>query len=155
MSLAPQLISTGFASWQRYCTALQYWALAKLCGVEQRARPIFGRAAIALGIGPHSSMEMYPCRRTCLPTGSTYSSGECPRSSSSTVYIDWRRGAVESADINRTAQLQLPWSHSVEQSAGRQSLTQHVRAPAEHLSVCTVIAQCHLAPFCDFGEVMT
>ena len=28
-------------------------ASAKLCGVEQRAPPIFGRAAIALGIGPH------------------------------------------------------------------------------------------------------
>jgi len=26
-----------------------------LCGVEQRAPPIFGRAAITLGIGPHSS----------------------------------------------------------------------------------------------------
>ena len=26
---------------------------AKLCGVEQRAPPIFGRAAITLGIGPH------------------------------------------------------------------------------------------------------
>ena len=25
------------------------------CGVEQRASPIFGRAAITLGIGPHSS----------------------------------------------------------------------------------------------------
>ena len=24
-----------------------------LCGVEQRAPPIFGRAAITLGIGPH------------------------------------------------------------------------------------------------------
>ena len=45
----------GFASWQRYCTALQYWASAKLCGVEQRAPPIFGRAAITLGIGSHSS----------------------------------------------------------------------------------------------------
>ena len=31
------------------------WASAKLCGVEQRASPIFGRAAITLGIGPHSS----------------------------------------------------------------------------------------------------
>ena len=50
---APQLISTCFASWQRYCTALQYWESAKLCGVEQRAPPIFGRAAITLGIGPH------------------------------------------------------------------------------------------------------
>jgi len=52
---APQLISTGFASWQRYCTALQYWAAAKLCGVEQTVPPIFDRAAITLGIGPHSS----------------------------------------------------------------------------------------------------
>jgi len=25
--------STGFATWQRYCTALEYWASAKLCGV--------------------------------------------------------------------------------------------------------------------------
>ena len=25
-----------FASWQRYCTAVKYWAPAKLCGVEQR-----------------------------------------------------------------------------------------------------------------------
>ena len=31
-----------------YCTALQYWASAKLCGVEQRTPPIFGRAAITL-----------------------------------------------------------------------------------------------------------
>ena len=28
-------------------------ASAKLCGVEQKASPIFGRAAIRLGIGPH------------------------------------------------------------------------------------------------------
>jgi len=34
-------------------TALQYWASAKLCGVEQRAPPILGRAAITVGIGPH------------------------------------------------------------------------------------------------------
>jgi len=45
-----------FASWQCYCTPLlQYWASAKLCGVERRAPPMFGRAAITLGIGPHSS----------------------------------------------------------------------------------------------------
>jgi len=43
-------ISVGFASWQRYCTALQYWASAKLCGIEQRAPPIFSRATITLGI---------------------------------------------------------------------------------------------------------
>jgi len=29
----PLQISTGFTSWQRYCTALQYSASAKLCGV--------------------------------------------------------------------------------------------------------------------------
>jgi len=29
------------------------WAWAKLCGVEQRVPPIFGRAAITLGIDPH------------------------------------------------------------------------------------------------------
>jgi len=28
-------------------------ASAKLCGVQQRAPPLFGRAAITLGIGPH------------------------------------------------------------------------------------------------------
>ena len=30
-------------------------ASAKLCGVEQRAPPMFGKATITLGIGPHSS----------------------------------------------------------------------------------------------------
>ena len=34
-------ISTGFASWQR--------------GIEQKVPPMFGRATIRLGIGPHSS----------------------------------------------------------------------------------------------------
>jgi len=52
---APQLISTGFASSQRYCTVLQQWPSAKLCGVEQTAPDTFDRAAITLGIGPHSS----------------------------------------------------------------------------------------------------
>jgi len=33
------------------------WASAKLCGVEQRAPPIFGRATTTLGIGPHSSFK--------------------------------------------------------------------------------------------------
>ena len=31
-------------------TVLLQWASAKLCGVEQRAPPIFGRTAITLGI---------------------------------------------------------------------------------------------------------
>jgi len=52
---APLQISTGLAYWQRYSTALQYWASAKPCGVEQTAPPIFGGAAITLGIGPHAS----------------------------------------------------------------------------------------------------
>jgi len=71
------LISAGFASWhwQRYWTALQYWASAKLCGVEQRAPPMFGRAAITLGIGPHSSLWCYrgpthDRRHTCAMHGS-------------------------------------------------------------------------------------
>jgi len=40
---------------QRYCTAVEQWARGKLCGVEHRAPPIFGRATIKLGIGAHSS----------------------------------------------------------------------------------------------------
>jgi len=52
---AAKQISMGFASWLRYCTAFEQWAPAKLCGVEQRAPPMFGRAAIMLGLGPHSS----------------------------------------------------------------------------------------------------
>jgi len=40
-----------------HCTVLQQWALAKLCGVKQRAPPIFGRAAITLDIGPYSSIS--------------------------------------------------------------------------------------------------
>ena len=35
--------------------AVEQWAWAKLCGVEHRAPPIFGRATITFGIGPHSS----------------------------------------------------------------------------------------------------
>jgi len=32
------------------------WASAKLRGIEQMVPPIFGRAAITLGIGSHSSL---------------------------------------------------------------------------------------------------
>jgi len=32
---------------------------AKRCGVEQMAPPVFGRAAITLGIGPRSSFEFF------------------------------------------------------------------------------------------------
>ena len=37
----------------RVLAALLHGTVSKLCGVEQRAPPIFGRAAITLGIGPH------------------------------------------------------------------------------------------------------
>jgi len=66
---APLQISTGLTSWQPYCTALEYWASATLCGVEQRAPPIFCRAAITLGIGPISScfsfLHYYFCLVPC------------------------------------------------------------------------------------------
>jgi len=42
-----------------YCTALEQWARAKLCGVEDTAPPIFSRATITLGIGPHSSFSFF------------------------------------------------------------------------------------------------
>ena len=43
----------------RVLTALMHgMASAKLCGVEQRAPPMFGRATMTLGIGPHSSVNL-------------------------------------------------------------------------------------------------
>jgi len=47
--------------WQHHCTALQQRASAKLCSIEKRAPPIFGMAAITLGIGPHSSCCFSAC----------------------------------------------------------------------------------------------
>jgi len=44
---------------------LRQRASAKHRGIEQRAPPIFGRAAITLGIGPHSSMCMYCTVHNC------------------------------------------------------------------------------------------
>ena len=43
---------------------IQQWASAKLCGVEQRAPPIFDRAAITLGIGPHFQLLLLNFRRS-------------------------------------------------------------------------------------------
>ena len=37
----------------------QVVGVTKLCGVEQRAPPMFGRAAITLGIAPHSSFSLF------------------------------------------------------------------------------------------------
>ena len=52
---APKLISMAFASLAALLHSTLVGASAKLCGVKQSAPPIFGRAAITLGIGPHSS----------------------------------------------------------------------------------------------------
>jgi len=56
----------AFAFWQRYCTVLQQWESAKLCGFEQSVPPIFDRAAITLGIGPHSSLIRLPFYLFCF-----------------------------------------------------------------------------------------
>ena len=58
-------ISTGFAFWQRYRTHSSIGRQPN-CGVEQRAPPIFGRAAITLGIGPHSSCFNFLHNFFCL-----------------------------------------------------------------------------------------
>ena len=57
--LCVQVLRSALVFWQRYCTALQQWASAKLCGAEHSAPPIFGRATITLGIGPHSSYRLF------------------------------------------------------------------------------------------------
>ena len=51
------LPSLVLSYWQRYCTAVEQWARAKLCGVEHRAPPIFSRATITMRIGPRSSFS--------------------------------------------------------------------------------------------------
>jgi len=45
-------------SWQRDCTASSSGRQPN-CGVEQRAPPMFGRATITLGIGPHYSWVLH------------------------------------------------------------------------------------------------
>jgi len=71
------------------------------------------------------------------------------------IGIEWGCGAAESADVNRSAELQLTRSHGVQQaavcSARRQSLTEHVHAAAEDLSVWTVTAH-HPAPLWRFSK---
>ena len=64
--LAAEIVSLAWGSPAnfngfRVLTALLHgtlWASAKLCGVEQRAPLIFGRAAITLGTGPRSSYKV-------------------------------------------------------------------------------------------------
>ena len=56
----------GFCILAALLHVIQQWALAKLCGVEQRAPPVFGRATIRLGIGPHSSQQLESLHRSGL-----------------------------------------------------------------------------------------
>jgi len=57
-SLCIQVLRSPY--WYRYCTAPQQWASAtKLCDVEHRAPPIFGRTTITSDIGPHSSCVIW------------------------------------------------------------------------------------------------
>ena len=60
-----QQISTGFASWQRYCTTSSSGRQPKFAALDRRAPPMFGRATITLGIGPHSSS-------VCLSVGRSH-----------------------------------------------------------------------------------
>jgi len=53
--------SCVFLYWQRYCTALQqrHGTRNGITELSQRAPPIFGSAAITLGIGPHCSLNCF------------------------------------------------------------------------------------------------
>ena len=48
----------GFRVLAALLYGIQQWASAKLCGVEQRVPPMFGRATFMLGIGPHFQLEL-------------------------------------------------------------------------------------------------
>jgi len=50
---------TNFNGFLVLAALMHGMASAKLCGVEQRALPMFGRATITLGIGPHSSCPYF------------------------------------------------------------------------------------------------
>ena len=91
-------------------------ASAKLCGVEQRAPPVFGKATITLGICPHSSfMAVTPpvhtpthpsarsCTRSCtlLCTGCNH--GRALRAVYTAVYITCRlHGPVHGTAVYTT-----------------------------------------------------
>ena len=51
----------GFRVLTALLHGIQQCASAKLCGVEQRAPPMFGRVTITFGIGPHSNLHIYTC----------------------------------------------------------------------------------------------
>jgi len=59
----------------RVLTALLHGTLVVGVGVEQRAPPIFGRAAITFGIGPHSSFYLLTYFALALVLGCAYTSG--------------------------------------------------------------------------------
>jgi len=62
----------GFCSLAALLHGTVVVGVSKLCGVEQRAPPIFSRATITLGIGPHSSNYLY-----VVLTGHTFYSSVC------------------------------------------------------------------------------
>ena len=62
---------TNFNGFRLFATLLRSTlvvGVSKLCGVEQTAPLIFGRAAITLGIGPHSSfiLVLVSCVYVCM-----------------------------------------------------------------------------------------
>ena len=80
-------------------------------------------------------VEMYPWRRICLSMETIHTSGECSRTSSTAICINWMCRGAKSADVNRPAQLHFLWTHCMEQSVvrsvRRQSITEHVWAASE------------------------
>jgi len=52
--------SLALCYWQRYCTAVEQWARAELCGVEHRASPISYSAGRPSGWAlPHIPVHLY------------------------------------------------------------------------------------------------
>jgi len=63
-------VTTGFASWLRYCTAFEQWAPAKLCGVKQTVPAIYSarrpsRWALAYILVFNSALIHKWCRLRC------------------------------------------------------------------------------------------
>jgi len=49
----------GFRVFAALLHGSQIVSVSQICGIEQRAPPMFGRATIRLGIGPHSSFFIF------------------------------------------------------------------------------------------------
>jgi len=59
-------------------------------------------------------MDMHPQRHTSISASILCAGGESPRTSSTTVGIDWMCLLAKTADVGGRAQLRLPRAHSVE-----------------------------------------